>query len=102
MDNRMQEYLQGVPLDYRSSQLHTQLDFTSNPVWWFSTVVSSRFDINYVNGDSQRRTRMAQVEGSLRLKPVKALSLDATTHWLWYEIPGVTVSNTPLISTTRS
>lgn len=102
MDNRMQEYLQGVPLDYRSSQLHTQLDFTSNPVWWFSTVVSSRFDINYVNGDSQRRTRMAQVEGSLRLKPVKALSLDATTHWLWYEIPGVTVSNTPLIKVSAS
>ncbi len=97
MENQMQEYLQGVPLDYRSSQLHTQLNFTSSPVWWFSTDVSGSYDINYVNGDSQRRTRMAQIEGSLRLKPVKALSLDATAHWLWYEIPGVTVSNTPLI-----
>lgn len=102
MDNQMQEYLQGVPLDYRSSQLHTQLNFTSNPVWWFSTDVSGSFNINYVNGDSQRRTRMAQIEGSLRLKPVKALSLDATTHWLWYEIPGMTVSNTPLIKVSAS
>lgn len=102
MDNQMQEYLQGVPLDYRSSQLHTQLNFTSNPVWWLSTDVSSSFDINYVNGDAQRRTRMAQVEGSLRLKPVKALALDATVHWLWYEIPGVTVSNTPLIKISAS
>lgn len=102
MDNQMQEYLQGVPLNYRSSLLHTQLNFTSNPVWWFSTDVSGSFDINYVNGGSQRRTRMAQIEGSLRLKPVKALALDATVHWLWNEIPGMTISNTPLIKVSAS
>lgn len=97
MDNQMQEYLQGMPLDYRSSQLHTQLNFTSNPVWWFSTDVSGSYDINYIIGASQRKTRMAQIEGSVCLKPVKTISLEATTHWLWYEIPGVTVFNAPLI-----
>lgn len=102
MSNRMQEYLQGVPLDYRSSQIHTKLNFTSNPVWWFSTDVSGSYDVNYVDGDSRRRTRVARVEGSLRLKPVKALSLDATTHWLWYEIPGETVFNKPLIKISAS
>ena len=97
MENTMQEYLQGVAAGYRSAQLHTQLNFTSNPVTWFSTRLSGRYDINYVTGAATRRTRMVQVEGSLRVKPVPALALDATGHWLWNEIPGVTVSNTPLV-----
>ncbi|MBR0223697.1 MAG: hypothetical protein IJL93_05405, partial [Bacteroidales bacterium] len=82
---------------YRSAQLHTQLNFTSNPVTWFSTRLTGRCDINYVTGAVTQRTRMVQVEGSLRIKPVPALALDATGHWLWNEIPGVTVSNTPLL-----
>ncbi len=97
MENTMQEYLQGVAAGYRSAQLHTQLNFTSNPVTWFSTRLTGRCDINYVTGAVTQRTRMVQVEGSLRIKPVPALALDATGHWLWNEIPGVTVSNTPLV-----
>lgn len=97
MENTMQEYLQGVAAGYRSAQLHTQLNFTSNPVTWFSTRLTGRCDINYVTGAVTQRTRMVQVEGSLRIKPVPALALDATGHWLWNEIPGVTVSNTPLL-----
>lgn len=97
MENTMQEYLQGVAAGYRSAQLHTQLNFTSNPVTWFSTRLTGRCDINYVTGAVTQRTRMVQVEGSLRIKPMPALALDATGHWLWNEIPGVTVSNTPLV-----
>lgn len=96
-ENTMQEYLQGTAANYRNAQLHTQLNFSSNPVAWFSTRLTGRYDINYVTGAAARQTRMIQVEGSLRIKPVKALALDATGHWLRNEIPGMSISNTPLI-----
>lgn len=96
-ESTMQEYLQGVVADYRSAQLHTRLDFSSNPVWWFTTNLSGRYDIGCVRGAAKQQTRMVQLEGSLRIKPARRLALDATAHWLWNEIPDMTVSNTPLV-----
>ncbi|MBR1538192.1 MAG: hypothetical protein IJ636_01650 [Bacteroidales bacterium] len=96
-ENTMQEYLQGTAADYRSAQLHTQLNFSSNPVDWFSSRLSGRCDINYVTGATARQTRMVLLEGSLRIKPVKVLALDVAGHWLRNDIPGMSVSNTPLI-----
>ena len=97
IENEMQEYLQGVPVDYHTARLHTQLNFTSNPVWWFSTNVTGSYDRDFVTGSSKQQTQMVQVEGTFRVKPVKALAIDVTGHWLWSEIPGMTVSNTPLL-----
>jgi hypothetical protein len=49
-----------------------------------------------------QHTQMFQVEGTLRVKPAKPLSIDATGHWLWSEIPGTTISNTPLLKVCAS
>lgn len=96
-ESTMREYLQGVEAAYRSAQLYAKLDFSSNPVWWFTTNFSGRYDIGYVRGAVKQQMRMVQLEGSLRIKPVRPLAFDATAHWLWNEIPGMTISNTPLV-----
>lgn len=97
IENELREYLQGIPVNYHSARLHLQLNFTSNPARWFSTNVTSSYDRNIVTGSSMQHTQMFQVEGTLRVKPAKPLSIDATGHWLWSEIPGTTISNTPLL-----
>lgn len=102
MENDMQEYLQGVPVSYHNTRLHTQLNFASNPVWWFSTNITGSYDRNYVTGASKQQTQMVQIEGTLRVKPVKPFAIDVTGHWLWSEIPGVRVSNTPLLKVSAS
>lgn len=102
MENDIQEYLQGVPVNYHSARLHTQLNFASNPVWWFSTDITGSYDRDFVTGSSKQQTQMVQVEGTFRVKPVKALAIDVTGHWLWSEIPGVRVSNTPLLKVSAS
>ena len=102
MENEMQEYLQGVPVNYHSARLHTQLNFTSNPVWWFSTNVTGSYGRDVVTGSSKQQTQIVHVEGSVRLKPVKPLAIDATGHWLWNKIPGITFSNTPLLKASAS
>ena len=62
MENDMQEYLQGVPVSYHNTRLHTQLNFASNPVWWFSTNITGSYDRNYVTGASKQQTQMVQIE----------------------------------------
>ncbi len=102
MENEMQEYLQGELVNYHSSRLHTQLNLASNPVWWFSTDITGSYDRDFVTGSSKQQTQMVQIDGTLRFKPVKPLAIDATGHWLWSEIPGVRVSNTPLLKVSAS
>ena len=96
-ENTMQEYLQGTAVDYSSAHLHTRLVFSSNPVWWFMTNVTGSYDIHFIRGSARQQSRVAQVEGSLRFKPARSLDIDATAHWLWNEIPGISASNTPLV-----
>ena len=102
MENEMQEYLQGVPVNYLTARLHTQLNLASNPVWWFSTNVTGIYDRDFVTGSSKQQTQMVQLEGTIRFKPVKPFAIDATGHWLRSEIPGVTISNTPLLKIAAS
>ena len=102
MEREMQEYLQGEPVDYHMTRLHTQLNVTSNPVGWFSSNVTGAYDLDFVTGSSKQQTQMVRIEGMLRFKPVKPLAIDVSGHWLWSEIPGMRVSNTPLLKLAAS
>ena len=102
MEKEMQEYLQGIPANYHNARLHTQFNLSSNPVWWFSTNITGIYDCDIVTGASKQRTQLIQVEGSLRVKPVKPLAIDASGHWLRCDIPGMAISNIPLLKVSAS
>lgn len=97
IQSQRQEYLQGVPVSYRSGQLNLQLAVDSHPVWWFSTNLSSNYERNIVSGTSGARVQRFRTEATLRLSPIRPLSFEASGYWLRTEIPGMTVSNTPLL-----
>ena len=101
-ENQIQEYLQGTAVAYDDARLFARLSLESHPVTWFSTRLSAQYDRNFLQGSSAQQSSTRQIEGSLRVKPVRTLAIDAASHWLQSEIPGITVSNTPLFKLTLS
>ena len=99
----MDEYLQRVLVHYTTRRFRTGGEVGSNPADWFSV----RLKVEYVrqiteHGGSGVRSHILTGEGSMRISPVRQLSLDLSGYFRRERIPGVTVSNKPLLKVALS
>jgi len=97
-----ESYLQGSLLKYRRLDYNAGLSLTSNPVKWLSMFASGKYQRDVYSGDLTSESSSLDIVGRVSIKPVSALTLETTLNYLWNKVPGVQISNIPLLKATVS
>jgi len=94
--------LQGVDVKYHEFTRLMDLRLSSNPAEWISLGLSSRFMWNTMTGDAEAKTSSIHLNGDIHLKPVDKLTLSFMGDYLKENVPGVEISNIPLLKSSIS
>lgn len=100
--NRVTEYLQGASADFENNTIRYKVTLGLNPSDWLVVNASCDYSKNSVSGNSSPKTERVQVDGLIKVKPVKRLALEVDGRYLWTKSTGATFSNTPLLKATVS
>jgi len=94
--------LQGVEVKYYQFSKLFNLHLTSNPAKWISMDFSVDIRADKITGDSEAETSSLRLKGNVNLKPIDNLTIGMVGDYLKENIPGVEISNTPLLKSSVS
>lgn len=89
-------FLQSILNSYRTDTFDASLMLRSSPAKWISMEARCKWTNYNVSGASESESNSLDVKGTITLHPLEQLSLTASAHYLYEDIPGVSVSDTPL------
>lgn len=90
-------FLQSVLNSYRTDAFDASLMMRSSPAKWISMEARCKWTNYNVSGASGSESNSLDVTGSLTVNPLDPLSLTMSTHYLYEEVHGTSVSDTPLL-----
>ncbi len=91
------EYLQGRATHYLDRTLTSDLSLRLHPAGWLSAEMEGIFSLTDIRGESPMQYSTFRLEGSLSVRPLHQLSLRLLGYGLWQRIPGLEISNIPLM-----
>lgn len=93
----MTQYLQNELHDYTTDSFSAELKLRSSPTAWLSAEALIEYINSLVHGGS--RNQLISVNGAIALKPFEALTVRTVADYHYESVPGMTVSNIPLVKT---
>lgn len=91
--------LQNLVRSYTADQWNASIQVRTNPVGWLSAEMKAEYMHNAINGDSKSSSDRIDLYGMVSVKPYKALSIDTYADYIHEYVPGMNVTNTPLVKT---
>lgn len=96
------DILNRQPVHYRSRTLSGEVSLRLAPAAWISAEARANYARTDIFGSAPTRTRTLTAEGTLTVRPVRVLGIQLSGYGLWQQVPGTTVSNTPLLDASLS
>lgn len=97
-DSRSSRYLQGELLDSRSRSSSANLSLSLTPLRWLHADAKAGYIYNLVDAYGTSANHNFSLDASLALIPVKSLSFSASLYYSYKSYPGVSFSNSPLLT----
>lgn len=91
--------LQNVARSYSTDAWSASMSVRTSPADWISMEIDAEYVKTIIEGDSESVNNQVTVTGMLSLRPCKPLSINTFANYLYQDVPGVKVSNTPLLKT---
>ena len=94
--------LQSVGRTYTSDQWNVSLSLRTSPAKWISAEVKNVYTHQSVSGNISSESDIVEIDGRLSLKPCEPLTIDSYVYYLKESVPGMKISDTPLLKTSAS
>ena len=90
-------FLQGYDSDYRTESWTADASVELRPAGWLEVTAAFRYSRSKFLGEDRDPVQSYLTQGSIVLTPFKSFSVSGSVYHLYQQIPGSSVTNTPLL-----
>ena len=90
-------FLQGYDSEYRTESWTADASVELRPAGWLEVTAAFRYSRSKFLGEDRDPVQSYLTQGSIVLTPFKSFSVSGSVYHLYQQIPGSSVTNTPLL-----